>query len=202
ATDLIVPHFPSVRFALAIDYNHGCHWGLFGNWTGMPCRVLFRKRQFSCTGGPRCTYKRWGRPLMAWTDPDLWYWLFFLSEWAIRLAMLVVVPFRRTPAAAKGWLLLIFFEPWVGLLLYLLIGRARLTRWQRAQLARLPQAMAGVAHRLANDPNVFHPEVGPALSRAVTLAENLGGMPILGGNAVELLSDYDGPIARLVAATD
>ncbi len=139
---------------------------------------------------------------MAWTDLTLWAWIFFLSEWAIRLAMLVVVPFRRTPAAAKGWLLLIFFEPWVGLLLYVLIGRAKLPRWQREQLARVPGAMAGVVERLANDPNVFHPEVGPALSQAVTLAENLGQSPILGGNAVELLADYDGTIARLVADID
>jgi cardiolipin synthase len=128
--------------------------------------------------------------------------MFFLSEWAIRLAMVVVVPFRRTPAAAKGWLLLIFFEPWVGLLLYLLIGRAKLPRWQREQLARLPQAMARVIDRLTNHPNIFHPEVGPALSQAVTLAKNLGGMPILGGNAVELLVDYDGSIATLVADID
>ncbi|HKB41548.1 MAG TPA: cardiolipin synthase [Gemmataceae bacterium] len=136
---------------------------------------------------------------MVWTDPTVWSWIFFVSEWAIRLAMLVVVPFRRTPAAAKAWLLLIFFEPWVGLLLYLLIGRARLTRWQREQLARLPQAMARVVNRLTNHPNVFHPDVGPALSQAVTLAENLGQSPILGGNAVELLVDYDGTIARLIA---
>jgi cardiolipin synthase len=139
---------------------------------------------------------------MAWTDPTLWAWIFFLSEWLIRLAMVVVVPFRRTPAAAKGWLLLIFFEPWIGLLLYLLIGRARLASWQREQLARLPQAMAGVVARLANDPNVFHPEVGPALSQAVVLAEKLGGSPILGGNAVELLVDYDGTIARLAGDID
>jgi len=136
---------------------------------------------------------------MAWTDPTLWAWIFFLSEWAIRLTMLVFVPFRRTPAAAKGWLLLIFFEPWIGLLLYALIGRAKLLRRQREQLAKLPQAMAPVVGRLTNHPNVFHPEVGPALSQAVTLAKNLGQSPILGGNAVELLVDYDGTIARLVA---
>jgi cardiolipin synthase len=139
---------------------------------------------------------------MTWTDPTLWAWTLFLSEWAIRLAMLVVVPFRRTPAAAKGWLLLVFFEPWVGLVLYLLIGRARLGRWQRERLARLPEAMARVVGRLSNHPNVFHPEVGPALSQAVTLAENLGQSPILGGNAVELLTDYDGTIARLVGDID
>jgi cardiolipin synthase A/B len=139
---------------------------------------------------------------MAWTEPTLWAWIFFLSEWAIRLAMLVVVPFRRTPAAAKGWLLLIFFEPWVGLLLYLLIGRARLPRWQRDQLAKLPRAMARVVDRLAHHPNVFHPDVGSALSGAVTLAENLGGMPILGGNAVELIVEYDATFERLVADID
>jgi cardiolipin synthase A/B len=139
---------------------------------------------------------------MAWIDLPLWAWLFFVSEWLIRLAMLVVVPFRRAPAAAKGWLLLTFFEPWVGLLLYLLIGRARLPRWQREQLAKLPQAMARVVSRLANHPNVFHPEVGLGLAQAVTLAERLGGSPILGGNAVELLVDYDGTLARLAADID
>jgi len=139
---------------------------------------------------------------MALTDPNLLSWIFFLSEWAIRLAMIVVIPFRRTPTAAKGWLLLIFFEPWVGLLLYLLIGRARLPHWQREQLAKLPKAMARVVQRLANHPNVFHPEPGPALSGAVALAETLGGMPILGGNAVELLVDYEGTLARLVADID
>jgi cardiolipin synthase len=139
---------------------------------------------------------------MAWTDMTWYAWIFFISEWAIRLAMLVVVPFRRTPTAAKGWLLLIFFEPWVGLLFYLLIGRARLTRWQTEQLAKLPKAMAKVVVRLTNHPNVFHPEVDGALSQAVTLAENLGGMPILGGNAMEVLTDYDGTLARLVADID
>jgi cardiolipin synthase A/B len=116
--------------------------------------------------------------------------------------MLVVVPFRRAPSAAKGWLLLIFFEPWVGLLLYVLIGRAKLPRKQRAKLAELPEAMATVAERFANHPNLFHPEVDPALSQAVALAEHLGGSPILGGNSVEILVDYDGVIARLVADID
>src|SRR6516164_6827557 len=139
---------------------------------------------------------------MSWTEPSLWAWIFFIGEWAIRLTMLVIVPFRRTPAAAKGWLLLIFFEPWIGLLLYLLIGRAKLPRRRREKVARLPQAMARVIARLANHPNVFHPEVDPALAQAVALAENLGHCPILGGNAVELLVDYQGTIDRLAADID
>src|SRR5262249_25721780 len=139
---------------------------------------------------------------MAWTDPTFWAWSFYIGEWAIRLVMLVVVPFRRTPAAAKGWLLLIMFEPWIGLLIYLLIGRAMLNRRQRRLLAQLPQAMAKATSRLANHPHIFHPEIGPTLSQAVTLAENLGQSPILGGNAVELLVDYDQTIARIIADID
>jgi cardiolipin synthase len=139
---------------------------------------------------------------MTWSDLTFWSWIFFVSEWAIRLAMVVVVPLRRTPAAAKGWLLLIFFEPWIGLFVYLLIGRAKLSRSRRAQFARLPQALNQVTVRLKSHPNVFHPEVGPALSQAVTLAENLGQGPILGGNAVELLVDYDELFTRLVADID
>jgi cardiolipin synthase len=139
---------------------------------------------------------------MFWSDPNFWAWTFFVSDWMIRLAMLTVVPFRRTPAAAKGWLLLIFFEPWVGLLLYFLIGRPRLTRRQHQQLAKLPEAMAGVVSRLAKHPNVFHPEVESTLSQAVVLAETLGKSPILGGNSVELLVDYNGTIARLATDID
>ena len=58
---------------------------------------------------------------MGWTDVDFWALVFLLSEWAIRLVMLAVVPVRRTPTAAKSWLLLMLFEPWIGLVLYLLI---------------------------------------------------------------------------------
>lgn len=139
---------------------------------------------------------------MAWMDRSFWEWGFFISEWVIRLAMLVVVPFRRTPAAAKGWLLLIMFEPWIGLLIYVLIGRARLSRRQREQLAKLPDAMAKVISRLLKHPHTFHPELGPTLSQAVLLAENLGQSPILGGNAVELLVDYEATFARMIADID
>ena len=56
--------------------------------------------------------------------------LFIAVEWIIRIAMVVIVPFRRSPDAAKGWLLLILFEPILGLLLYLVFGRRRLPAWR------------------------------------------------------------------------
>jgi cardiolipin synthase len=128
--------------------------------------------------------------------------MFFLSEWLIRLGMLTVVPFRRTPAAAKAWLLLIFLEPWVGLTLYLLIGRPAMPHWRTERMAKLPGTMAHVVDRLTHHPNVFHPELSPELSVLGHLVKNLGRMPVLGGNAVELLVDYDAILGRLVADID
>ena len=135
-------------------------------------------------------------------DDKLWLNIFFAAEWAVRLAMIVVVPFRRSPDAAKGWLLLIFFEPTIGLLVYLLIGRPTLPQWRLQRHAEFEDLSYPIFERLAKDPNIFHPDVGPELNKAVTLAENLGDMPILGGNAVEVLADYDGFIDRLIADID
>ena len=49
---------------------------------------------------------------------------------------------------------------------------------------------------------MFHPAQDPAIAPGIHLAERLGDMPILGGNSVEVLSDYDGILDRLVADID
>src|SRR5450759_2858484 len=124
-------------------------------------------------------------------DQKFWLSIFFAAEWAVRLAMIVIVPFRRSPDAAKGWLLLIFFEPTAGLILYLLIGRPTLPVWRVVRHADFDG--------LAKSANILHPELSAELQHAVTLAENLGDFPILGGNSAEILADYQVTIDRLVA---
>src|SRR5258708_32256688 len=54
--------------------------------------------------------------------------LHLIAEWTIRLVMLVYVPQRRSPAAARSWLLLIFVFPYLGLILYWVFGRPYLPR--------------------------------------------------------------------------
>jgi len=136
------------------------------------------------------------------TDQTFWVNVFFAAEWAVRIAMIVVVPFRRSPEAAKGWLLLIFFEPAIGIALYLLIGRPTPPAWRLQRHVEFLELSKPVYERLGRDPNIFHPQLGPTLDHAVTLAENLGRLPILGGNTAEILADYDGTIDRLIADID
>jgi cardiolipin synthase len=132
-------------------------------------------------------------------DDKLWLNLFFAAEWTVRLAMIVVVPFRRSPEAAKGWLLLIFFEPTIGLALYLLIGRPKLPQWRLDRHVEFDDLSRPIIDRLEREPNTFHPDLGVELNKPVRLAEKLGEMPILGGNAIDVLADYDGFIDRLIA---
>ncbi len=135
-------------------------------------------------------------------DQKFWFNAFFAAEWALRLAMIVIVPFRRSPDAAKGWLLLIFFEPVAGLILYLLIGRPSLPDWRVLGHAEFEALAKPTYKRLALDRNIFHPVLSLELQHAVTLAENLGDFPILGGNSAEILADYESTIDHLVADID
>ncbi|MGO4572941.1 cardiolipin synthase [Microvirga sp. 2TAF3] len=127
-----------------------------------------------------------------------WASLYLASEWIIRLVMLIVVPFRRSPEAAKGWLLFVFFLPWPALVVYFFIGRPAYPRWRRERFARLPLVFKVVADRLKDVTARQEPELPENLKQAATLIQNLGRFPSLDGNHAELLSHYDGSIERLV----
>lgn len=133
--------------------------------------------------------------------PGTWAFLYLASEWAIRVIMVIVVPFRRTPDAAKGWLLLVFFLPWPAVLLYWAIGRAHYPSWRRERFAELPERLRPLLKKAAG-----HAVDTGSLSRlaepTAELARRLCTLPPVGGNRVELLCDYDDSIARLVADID
>jgi len=123
--------------------------------------------------------------------------LYVLSEWVIRFVMLVYVPQRRSPAAARTWLLLIFLLPWPGFLLYAVIGRIKFPAWRLAR----QREVSG----MIRDWQARHPLPAPAVvheGRVPGLVHVLGDFRALGGNTIELLPDYDASILRLVEAID
>lgn len=135
--------------------------------------------------------------LMAFLPADLGT-AYYVLEWIVRIGALIVVPMRRKPAAATGWLLLIFFLPVFGLLVFLMIGRPSFPAWRtRRFLALLPyfQRVATALREAAPH------DIGEDAPLAA-LAETLGHLPAVAGNAVTLIDDYDAVIARLVADID
>ncbi|MBA4016550.1 MAG: cardiolipin synthase [Pirellula sp.] len=111
--------------------------------------------------------------------------------------MLVYVPQRRSPAAARSWLLLIFLLPLPGLLLYALFGRAFMPRHRlqlQSRVSRLLQAQPSPVW--GTRPEMI--DFPPRFREAASLAELMGEFPLVEGNQVELLPDYDASIERLI----
>src|SRR5262245_39565849 len=112
--------------------------------------------------------------------------------------MLVYVPQRRNPAAARSWLLLIFVLPWPGLVPYAFFGRAYMTRQRVAMQAEISKFIQTTGMDFLS-PYIAKPELSPQFQHVVTLAQNLGDFPILAGNHVDLIPSYQGAIDRLIA---
>ena len=123
-------------------------------------------------------------------------------EWVIRIAMLVVVPFRRSPDAARGWLLVVFFLPVPALVLYLLIGRPSYPRWRRRRFRDARELLTVATGEIAHSRHCCRPALPENLAAAALLIEHLGQFPALGGNHVELLPGYDEVIDRLLVDID
>lgn len=136
-----------------------------------------------------------------WTEAqtrEFVYIFVYLTEWVIRLVMLVTVPRRRSPNAALAWLTVIFFLPWVGLVLYLLVGSNRLPRRRVERYRQLLADFHRHLGRLPHGSQAINPPVPADALAAVRLAERLGQIPILGGNSVELLTETEEVIGRLI----
>jgi len=131
-----------------------------------------------------------------------WGLVYVLSEWVIRLVMLVYVPQRRSADAARAWLVLIFLVPWLGLVLYAAIGRIRYPRRRQMDDARAAERIRTVLTEMRTDAAFRPPEMRGVAERTARLVERLGNFPPLGGNRVELLPDYQPAIDRLVADID
>jgi len=128
--------------------------------------------------------------------------LYLVLEWTIRIGALIAVPFRRSPDSARTWLLLMFFLPVPGLLLYLLIGRPTYPRRRKERLARARELLDDAAREIAHSKACRRPQLSPNFSQAARLIESVGRFPALGGNSIALNSDYEGVVDALIADID
>lgn len=97
-------------------------------------------------------------------------------------------------------MLTIIFIPYIGLLGYLAVGFNRLPRSRREKQRHVNTL---IMERTQGLDQPGHREDWPeGLASLVTLNTTLGALPMVGGNAVELLPDYRGSLAAMSAAID
>lgn len=117
---------------------------------------------------------------------------------AIRVLALGIIPGNRRPTTAMAWLLVIFFVPAVGLVLFLLFGNFRLSRKRRAQQDAVNTRVRAGASDLAMLESRYE---GPEwVSSAAELNKTLGSLPMVDGNHVDLLPGYPHSIKAMAAA--
>lgn len=123
-----------------------------------------------------------------------------LLDLAIRIAALIIVPRGRKPTAAMAWLLAIFLIPFVGIILFLLIGNARLPEKRRLRQAELNRIIRsrGEGLELVGDHSTW-PDWFTALTRQ---NRELGALPAIGGNTAVLIGEYQSSIDAMVAEID
>src|SRR5882724_6108469 len=110
-----------------------------------------------------------------------WSFLYLSSEWAIRLAMLIYVPQRRSAAASRTWLLFIFLLPWPGLVVYTLFGRIYVPKRRIEQQQRASLRIRTVQQQMGERP-FSHPKLPADSAAIITLATALGDFSPFGGN--------------------
>ena len=119
---------------------------------------------------------------------------------AICFAALGIVPGNRRPSTGMAWLILVLVVPFFGLVAFLLVGRTNVERRRHQTQLRANRAiqahMAQVGALTEADPGLAYVASVAALNR------NLGSLPAVAGNSVELFSDYVASISAMTEEVD
>ncbi|MEO8093857.1 MAG: cardiolipin synthase [Pseudolysinimonas sp.] len=116
---------------------------------------------------------------------------------AIRVLSLVFVPRNRRPQTALAWLLLIFFQPYIGIILFLMFGRARLPRNRRRRQREVSDYIIETTEGF--DKVKRDPPWPSWLEPIVELNRKLGSMPLVGGNAARMWADNQVSLDEMIA---
>ncbi|MFT3798047.1 cardiolipin synthase [Microbacterium sp.] len=127
-----------------------------------------------------------------------WVVVLALVDLTIRILAIIIVPRNRRPTAATAWLLAIYFIPYIGVLLFLLIGNPRLPRKRRKKQQLINDYIHETSRGL--EFGTLRPNAPEWFRSLVRLNRNLGAMPLAGDNGATLISDYQESLDAMAAA--
>lgn len=117
---------------------------------------------------------------------------------AIRITAIIVIPRNRRPMSAMAWLLAVFFIPYIGVLLFLLIGNPRLPRARRRKQDQINDLIAETSDQLHF--GTLRPHAPDWFRSVVSMNQHLGALPISGDNGAHLISEYQESLDAMAEA--
>lgn len=124
--------------------------------------------------------------------------LALMVDISIRVFAVIYVPQNRKPQTATAWLLAIFLIPYVGFILFLLIGSTKLPKGRRDKQTEINSYILETTEGM--DEVVRDATFPPWLDSIVELNRTLGSMPMVGGNTAKLLTDYAESLEAMAAS--
>lgn len=123
-----------------------------------------------------------------------------LIDFTVRVLSLIYVPRNRRPQTAMAWLLAIFFLPYVGILLFLMLGSRKLPKGRRDKQIEINDFILESTEGMDQ---VRRDQPWPSwLEPVVELNRTLGAMPLVGGNSAELFPDYQKSLDAMTDAVN
>ncbi|MEK7594405.1 MAG: cardiolipin synthase [Patescibacteria group bacterium] len=126
-------------------------------------------------------------------------------NWLIIVMALFVVPRNRKPTAGTAWLLLIFFFPIFGIILYLILGNPKLPKARRDAQKTLNGLIDSAIKDLKkhrDSSGLLEAEVPQKYESLAKLSTALSHLPVFEGNHVELIPEYNNVIDQIVNDID
>jgi cardiolipin synthase A/B len=119
-------------------------------------------------------------------------------DFVVRVLSVILIPRNRRPQTATAWLLAIFFLPYIGILLFWLVGSRWLPKKRREKQRDINQYILETTEGMDQ---VKRDEAWPAwLEPVIQLNRRLGAMPLVGGNRATLHDDYDESLIAMTTA--
>ncbi len=131
---------------------------------------------------------------------------FQVIDWLVRIAALFIVPRNRKPTAGISWLLTIFLLPVPGIILFFILSSPKLPPIRRKAQQVIDQYVVQILEaaklQFPRHRAVLDAKVDSLHQPIADLAQNLTGLPVVGGVSAEILTDYLGIIDRIIKDID
>ena len=134
------------------------------------------------------------------TWAQAWGLIVFTLDLIIRIGAIFIVPRNRRPTSGMAWLLAIFFLPFIGTILFLIIGSRRLPRSRRRKQEEVDQLITDVSARAETTVQLKPDGANAALFNVVSLNKNLGAFSLVGYNTATLHRVYEESLASMAEA--
>lgn len=124
-------------------------------------------------------------------------------DWTIRVALSVrIITRRRALPTTLSWLVIVFFLPIFGAVLYLLLGETRLGTRRHARYRELTAALEQQGSQLWKHRHFSWEGGNTTVQQIARYGDAVGGSPPLRGNALRLVHDTDAMIDGIAQDID